>query len=322
MAALSRGALGRLERVAAGSLPPLRRLLAERAALAAELARLRDTLPAPVPAAAGRTGGSLSGLVDPARYEDPPWRALHEDLARYALDRHCFRNLSGAIHRKGYEWTHCLFGLRELGMLRPAARALGVGAGREPVIFWLAAHIAEVVATDRYGDAAWSSGGGREADRAALAAARRACPPGLDQARIRFEDADGTALPYPDASFDFAWSLSSIEHFGGHGAAAKALSEMARVVRPGGVVAVATEVLLLEEYRHPEYFTRAEIAALLAACPALALVSPIDYDCLPVAYLVDQIVVPAGVDRRRRHVVLNDGAVQWSSLVLFLRRRD
>ena len=97
---------------------------------------------------------------------------------------------------------------------------------------------------------------------------------------------------------------------------------MARVVRPGGIVAVATEMLLLEEYRHPEYFTPSEIAAeLVAPFPNLSLVDPLELRTLPYDYLVDSIVVPSGVDRRRRHVVLNDGSVQWTSVMLVYRVR-
>ncbi len=55
---------------------------------------------------------------------------------------------------------------------------------------------------------------------------------GLD---IRFEQADVTALPYPDAMFDISsisFGIRNVENAG------KGLSELARVVRPGGVVMV------------------------------------------------------------------------------------
>ncbi len=271
-----------------------------------------------------RSARSLSEVVNPVRYDDPEWLALHHDLERYALDKHCFRNISGAIYRKGWEWTHCLYGLRRLGMLQAGHRALGVGAGREPVIYYLADHIAHVTATDLYGEALWTSTArGREADPAMLAEARRHCPASVDFAKIVFENQDGTRLTYADDSFDFAWSLSSIEHFGGHAAATQAMREMGRVVRPGGIIAVATELLMLEEYAHPEFFTRAQIFSdLIAPCPNLSLLGPINFDTLSPEYLVDSIVVPAGVDRRRRHVVLNDGEVQWTSILLFLRVTD
>ena len=46
---------------------------------------------------------------------------------------------------------------------------------------------------------------------------------------------DGLDLRHEDATFDAAFSLSSIEHFGGLPAARRGLGEMARVVRPGGL---------------------------------------------------------------------------------------
>src|SRR5438876_8609719 len=49
----------------------------------------------------------------------------------------------------------------------------------------------------------------------------------------RFEVADGRALPFADASFDRAYSLSVLEHIAGDGDE-RAFAELARVVRPGG----------------------------------------------------------------------------------------
>jgi SAM-dependent methyltransferase len=50
---------------------------------------------------------------------------------------------------------------------------------------------------------------------------------------VRFEVADGRALPYADASFDRAYSISVIEHIPERGDE-QALQELARVVAPGG----------------------------------------------------------------------------------------
>lgn len=81
----------------------------------------------------------------------------------------------------------------------------------------------------------------------------------MDFSRIDFVNASGTDIPFRDATFDCCWSLSSIEHFGGHEAAARTMREMARVTKPGGIIAVATEFLLLPEYRHLEYFSREDL---------------------------------------------------------------
>jgi SAM-dependent methyltransferase len=54
---------------------------------------------------------------------------------------------------------------------------------------------------------------------------------------VRFEQADGRALPYADASFDHAYSISVLEHIPAPGDG-EALNELARVVRPGGRVVI------------------------------------------------------------------------------------
>ncbi|UNZ21273.1 methyltransferase domain-containing protein [Streptomyces sp. 891-h] len=54
--------------------------------------------------------------------------------------------------------------------------------------------------------------------------------------RVRFEHADGMALPYADASFDAAWAIECMSHMPDR---AVALGELARVVRPGGRVLIA-----------------------------------------------------------------------------------
>ena len=266
----------------------------------------------------------LSETVNPRRYDLPVWRALHDELAGYSTDGHVFFTEAGHVYRKGWEWTHCLYGLDRLGAIQPSARALGVGAGREPVIFYLADRVAQVTATDLYGDATWSNNAGQEASRAILDDAQAFCPRPIRRDRIAFKVADGTQLPFLDGAFEIVWSLSSIEHFGGHAAAADAMREMGRVTAPGGHVALATEYLLLPEYRHPEFFNRTDVEDALIA-PArevgLHLVDTPDFDAVPRPYLIDSVPLPQDQHRRRRHVVLNDGDVQWTSILLFFRKQ-
>ena len=260
----------------------------------------------------------LCCLATPLHYGDPGWRLFHEELATYSYDLHVFLP---EIYRKGWEWTQTIWGLQRLGMLRPDARAIGVGAGRESVIFWLADHLGYVLATDLYGNDLWSTSDGKEADAAILSDPQQFSRRPVDPAKLAFLPMNGLQLGVRTGSFDMAWSLSSIEHFGGHEAAAQAVAEMARVVRPGGVVAVATEVLLLDEYRHPEYFTREQFEEhVVRASPLLTPIEPMDWTLPPTEYLIDSVVFPERVTRTRRHMVLNDGYVQWTSGITFLRR--
>jgi SAM-dependent methyltransferase len=87
--------------------------------------------------------------------------------------------------------------------------------------------------------------------------------------------ADATNLPFPDGSFDVIIAAEILEHVPNDGAA---LAEIARVLRPGGRVAVTVPAWLPEricwalsrEYHevpggHVRIFTRAELTNKLAA---------------------------------------------------------
>ena len=54
--------------------------------------------------------------------------------------------------------------------------------------------------------------------------------------RARFIEGSALDLPFADASFDSAWSIASIKHWPDQ---RRGLAEMVRVLRPGGLLAVA-----------------------------------------------------------------------------------
>jgi SAM-dependent methyltransferase len=55
-------------------------------------------------------------------------------------------------------------------------------------------------------------------------------------ARLDFQVADGTALPFPDASFDVTMSMSTVDHVPEEAARQRFVDEMARVTRSTGRV--------------------------------------------------------------------------------------
>ena len=263
----------------------------------------------------------LNELTNVERWDNPDWLRVHLELETYSVDKHCFTTDKELAMRKGWEWTQCLYGLHRLGKITPNAAALGVGAGHEPVLFYLADRISRVVGTDIYGNDFWSALGGREADATILQDARRFCPRSFDYERLTLMNMDGTKLDFDAATFDFVWSLSSIEHFGGHDASAKSVREMARVVKPGGLVVIATEFLLSGD-DHPEYFARENFEKyILGASDALSPTEPMSYSEPASVYMNDAIKVQTDdVHRRRHHIVLDDGARKWTSVIVFLRK--
>jgi SAM-dependent methyltransferase len=62
--------------------------------------------------------------------------------------------------------------------------------------------------------------------------------------RLVVQYMDGRALRYEDETFDFIYSSSSLEHFGTLAEISTSVQEMARVLRPGGILSISTEYRL------------------------------------------------------------------------------
>jgi len=269
----------------------------------------------------------LCQLTDPFKWYEPAWRAAMD-----ALQACPPYEPPDFIHRKAWEWVHTLYGLSQLGMLSRDKRGLGVGVGWEPLSYFLANHVDHVVATDLYAvDDQWSTSGAREGDPVILEDPDKFAPYPYDKARVDFKRMDGRHLEFPDESFDFIWSCSSIEHFGGHPGAAEAMQEVERVLRPQGVAAVITEFVLPEPSPgtvlpfDAEYFNlRCLYHYLLKPVPHLWLVEPLDLS-IPRYYVDRAVKIPgesgAPHDVQKPHVVLRtESGVLITSVAIFLRK--
>jgi SAM-dependent methyltransferase len=204
-------------------------------------------------------------LCELADFADPELRDLIRDV--YASDREYFGDPdfpAGREYRKYWEVAMTLRAFRSLGILREDARVLGVGAGREATIYWLTRHVGEVVATDLYEtEDAWS-----ETDSSAdmLTDPGRYWDAEWRPERLVVRHMDALELAFEDESFDGIFSSSSIEHFGDFPDVRRSVEEMFRVLRPGGVLALATEFRLEgEEIGNPGLlcFDEPELRSLL-----------------------------------------------------------
>jgi SAM-dependent methyltransferase len=249
----------------------------------------------------------LCELANPAKWDNPEWTALLRDLG--------LPDDKASMHRKRYELTQLVFGCRRLGVLTSDRRVISVGAGHERVLYWLANHVGHVVAADLYeGD--WQAMQGREGDARVVGQPDRYAPFPYRRDRLSFVKMDGRAIGFQNASFDLAYSLSSIEHFGGVHGANETLIEMARVLRPGGILALATEYVLSGP-PHPETFQPSEIVDLVRGS-GLALVEPIDDRVYPryTCPVVDLIANPYETP----HMVVRFGETVFTTVMLFLRK--
>jgi SAM-dependent methyltransferase len=251
----------------------------------------------------------LCELANPAKWDNPEWVDILRDLGH--------TDEKPSMHRKAYEFTQLVFGLRRLGALTDDARILSVGAGHELVLYWLANHVRLVVATDLYGNA-WQEARGREADPRVVADPDLYAPFPYRRDHLRFVIMDGRSHAFRAGTFDIAYCLSSIEHFGGLRGAVAALSEMTRVVRPGGIVALATEYVLTGP-PHEETF-QAEAFDELVRRPDLELVQPIDVD---VYRRYEHTVVDLHQNPYQSpHMVVRFNDTVFTTVMVFLRRTD
>jgi SAM-dependent methyltransferase len=249
----------------------------------------------------------LCELANPAKWDNDEWLGLLRSLG--------LTDDKLLMHRKPYEFTQLLYGCRRLGMLRDDASFISVGAGHEQVLYWLANRVERVVATDLY-EGAWQGELAKEGDPVVLEDPDQYAPFPYRRDRLHFLKMDGRHLDFPDNTFDVSYSLSSIEHFGGYEGALRTVREMARVLKPGGILALATEYVISGP-AHEETFQPHEIHALLRES-GLELVEPIDeavyrrYETRPVNIRLEP--------HRAPHMLIDMDGTVFTSVMAFLRK--
>lgn len=218
------------------------------------------------------------------------------------------------VHRKMWEYAICLEGLEAMGVISPSATGIAVGAGSERPLFYYANQIDLMVATDLYDNPRHEGTPAMLSDPASFA------PFPYRQEGLKVFRMPGEALDFPDEHFDFAFCLSSIEHFGSRENQARALNEMARVVRSGGAVCIITELVINGE-KHHEYFTPPELQQMFLEHPRLRLEGGSPEMRISDLLLACPIDVREPEDLKSApHLVLTDGRVVWTSMSMFFRR--
>ncbi len=234
----------------------------------------------------------------------------------------------GAEDRKMREVGMAVRALDAFGALRPDAEILGMGAGREATCFHLTNVVRRVFATDLYlNPGVWEL----TASRDMLGDPSPYWGRTWNPRRLVVQHMDATELLCEDGSFDGIFSSSSIEHFGSGQAIRRSAAEMCRVLKPGGVCTLTTELRLQGDgdgFPGTRLFTSEALQELLVDDLPWELVEPIDATVSPATrrVVVDFVQALDDVTQGRPrwstypHLLLADSGYVWTSVHLALRR--
>ncbi len=281
----------------------------------------------------------ICGIED---FADPELAAAIREVSGYKLA--CLPDLpASAEHRKDWEVAMAVLALRRSGALRRDATVLGVAAGTEDTLFYLTNHVRQVFATDRYvGPGDW----GPVAPASMIVEPSAAAPCDFDVNRLVVQHMDARSLRYPDDTFDGVFSSGSIEHVGELIDVANAAFEMGRVLKPGGVLTLATELQISGPpggigWPHATLiFSPADLQRYIVEATGLEPLDELSTEVSPATMATKQSLAGAIVDHQARvarlsrpgevdytcwqfpHVVLEHEGYVFASVHLALRKTD
>lgn len=150
-------------------------------------------------------------------------------------------------HRKLWEFVFICQVLHERQCLKPTARGLGFGVGREPLTAYFASRGAQITATDlapeAAADAGWTTTGQHAQGKAALMRPDLCLPEVFDKA-VTFRVVDMNAVPEDLTGYDFCWSACALEHLGSLRAGMDFIRRSVATLKPGGIAVHTTELNL------------------------------------------------------------------------------
>ena len=224
------------------------------------------------------------------------------------------------LNRKSWEIIMAMYSFKKLGIINDSSEILGVGVAKEETISMLSKDVKRVFATDIYLDGgSWQHWYEKEL----LVDARQYMSGDYNHRRVVWQHVDGRDMPYEDNSFDGVFSCSSLEHFGNELDIRKAIEEVYRVLKPGGVAAISTEYKIEgdgEGFANVQLFDRNRLDRVW--------LDGINWTC--VDYLDEELDDTKFIDFEKSihdreyqknahpHIKLDNGTYKWTSVHLTL----
>jgi SAM-dependent methyltransferase len=221
------------------------------------------------------------------------------------------------IQRRDWEWALSIIAMRRFGKLNNNSKALGVASATEVILFYLANILNHVYATDLYDSSKF-----RHTPSDFPENPKKYAPFPYKEDALTVLRMDATNLEFPSESFDIAFSISSIEHFGGrnHSGALKGLREIERVLKPGGLAVITTEYILNDKDNY-EFFNKHTIYSdLIDKLERLKLVEPLDLRIT--SKTLDTVMgINDTVEKTHPHILLRARDLLFTSLMLVFQNQ-
>lgn len=141
----------------------------------------------------------------------------------------------GDIFRKNWEKAAVAHLAKSFGYYSDKSSGLGLGVGREVLLYLFSNHCGRIVGIDLYKSGS-EHGCGMTCDDVYAAS-----PFKYRRERLEIKSMDMRKLDFPDETFDFVWSVSAVEHVKTGDELVTVFREVERVLKPGGHAFISSE---------------------------------------------------------------------------------
>jgi SAM-dependent methyltransferase len=251
----------------------------------------------------------LNKICQVADIYHPHWKRTSSEL-KLEMNEENF-------HRKDWEYTQIIYSLKKLHFLTPQSVCLGIGAGRENLLYYLTYKVKKVIGIDLYEGNYY---GGEDEEDIPLSVERYAPFPYIKE-KLNLIRMNALNLEFPNNFFDFIFSASSIEHFGEKKDILQALKEMYRVLKPGGAAVITTELKLTSLSSSPPNVRPFFLRELLDLIHTSGFNTFKEFDLrIEDEYLRNCIKLPEEINKRP-HVILRFLSTVFTSVNIVLQKQ-